>query len=46
MVSEPINSSIVDFRRASENALSSPSVVISVLCVLLSAVIPRRDELD
>ncbi len=46
MVSEPINGSIVDFSGASDNALSSPSVVISLLCVLLSAVIPRRGEIN
>ena len=43
-VSEPINGSIVDYRRVSDNILSSPSVVLSVLCVLLSAMISRRED--
>ncbi len=43
-VSEPVNDSMVAFESSSNRALSSPSVVLSIICVILSALIPRENE--
>ncbi len=44
-VEEPVNDSVVEFGSASNRALSSPSIFLSMVCVLLAALRPREDDL-
>ena len=43
-VSEPVNDSMIEFRSGSNGTLSSPSVVLSIVCVLLAALRTREDD--
>ena len=43
-VTEPVNDSIIEFGSSEGGALFSPSVVLSIVCVLLAALSPREDE--
>ena len=42
-VSEPVNESVIEYRGGSNGSLSSPSVVLSMICVLLAALRPREE---
>ncbi len=44
-VEEPVNDSVVELGSASNRALSSPSIFLSMVCVLLAALRPREDDL-
>ena len=44
-VLEPVNESVVEFGSSSKGFLSSPSVVLSIVCVILAALRPREEEL-
>jgi len=43
-VTEPVNGSVVQFESASNRSLSSPSVFLSMVCVLLAALRKREAE--
>ena len=42
-VSEPVNESVIEYRSGANGSLSSPSVVLSMICVLLAALRPREE---